>query len=284
MMNEKKVSVYGLIVCSIFMCILVRCDAAPKQEEKKPVSLPVDLPKPPDVGASALPVSKPMPTIKKSNIEFKLGADEIKRRIAESPIKDILSCIEKVKPLEAKRDAVQRHEGMWGKIEQTPELKVYSLIGVQLDSKIHKLTSVLRQLCTTAKGMELTEPAKRINKRREDMGDEKTREYWLELGILPEDIEKYIQYGDFARKLIERTLEFASIQESILWGELFVDQYMEFFDHRFESTKNLNTVIPDLLALDDVVAHFLENDRNVKLASDEASRILPFSAELEQQL
>lgn len=77
---------------------------------------------------------------------------------------------------------------------------------------------------------------------------------------------------------------YGSIQESILWGELFVDQYMEFFDHRFESTKNLNTVIPDLLALDDVVAHFLENDRNVKLASDEASRILPFSAELEQQL
>lgn len=256
------------------LVLLMGCGEAPKQEDKKTVNLTMDMPKP----DSNLKKSndnfdtKPLPAIKKSNITFKIDPAEIKKRIAEHPVMDETSCLDLVAPLQKKIDAILRNEGMWGHLEKVPELKEYSPLGMQLDSKINTMVSSALHICKTAKGLPYTNLAKFINSRLEERGEPALREYLSSAGETPTDINIILEYGAFAKAAKTRVLDYPSIQESVLWAGMFVDRYQG-FAKQLEGKKSLETALPDIQALHDAIADFLANNKNMAIAVKEEKAI-----------
>ena len=224
------------------------CGESPKQETKPP-TLPMDMPK----TESNLKktnedfASSPLPEIKKSNIDFKVSPAALKKNL-ENPVTDEASCLSQVMPLQKRVDAIQRNEGMWGYIERVPDLREYSSIGMQLDSKINTMMAAVLHVCKTAQGVPYTDLAGFVNKRLEERGEARLKEEWIGVGESPTNIELYLQYGAFAKAARERILDYPSIQESINWAEMYVDHY-EGFSKRLADQKVLKTALPDILAL-----------------------------------
>lgn len=263
---------YGkcIVTSSILGILLLSgCGESPKQETKPP-TLAMDVPQPDsdlkktkeDFGG------KPLPDIQKSRIEFKIDPAEIKKRIAQKPVTDPASCLNLVEPLEKKVDAIQRNEGIWGDLEKAIELKDYSSLGIQLDSKINTLLAAARHICTTAKGLPYTRLASYINSRLEERGEDALREELATMGETATDINIYLEYGAFAKASKARILDYPSIQESIVWTEMYVGKYEE-FSKKLADSKTMKSALPDVLALHDAVADFLANNKNIALAVKE---------------
>ncbi len=259
------------------MILLMGCGEAPKQEDKKTVNLTMDIPKTESnlIKSNDNFESKPLPAIKKSNIVFKVNPEEIKKRTTEHPVTDETTCLELVAPLQKKVDAVLRNEGMWGHLEKVPELKEYSSLGMQLDSKINTVIASAQHICKTAKGLPYTHLAKFINSRLEEKGEAALREYLTNMGEADADINNYLKYGAFAKASKDRVLDYPSIQESILWADMFVDRYQG-FARQMEEKKSLKTALPDILALHDAVVDFLANNKNMALAVKEDKAVPAF--------
>ncbi|MBI4389233.1 MAG: hypothetical protein HY580_03555, partial [Nitrospinae bacterium] len=229
-MNFKKLLFFGLILGCAGAVTVLGCGEAKKEEPQKPLGLAMDLPK----AESDLKMSKEdvagkgMPEVKKSGIAFKFDESRIKKKIAETPVTDQASCIGLVAALEKKKDVIQRNEGMWGFFEQTGDLKIYSPLGMQLDSDLNKTVRILRYLCNTAKGVPYTYLADLVNRWLETGGEKDLREKFDSMGESPKDVEIYLKYGAFAKKIKDRAVEYSAIQDAVLRGELFVDKYSEF--------------------------------------------------------
>lgn len=269
-MNCKKFLFFGLIVgCAV---TVLGCGETKKEEAQKPLGLAMDLPK----AESNLKMSKEdvagkgMPEVKKSNIEFKFDESRIGKRTAEAPVKDQASCLDLVASLEKKRDVVQRNDGIWGYIEQTGDLKEYSPLGMQLDSDLNKTVRVFRYLCNTAKGVPYTYLANLVNSELEAGGEPGFREKFEQMGESPKDIEIYLEYAAFAKKIKDRTVEYAAIQDAVLRGELFVDKYSEFAQRLAE--KKSPEVIADIKALHEALDQFMSSNGPVAMAIAEDER------------
>lgn len=269
-MNRKNILL-------VVMILLSACGGeSPKPEEQKPLSLAMDLPKTESnlKKSNEELGSKPLPEIKKSDLEFKVDQAAIKKKIAENPVKDETSCLNLVAPLQKRVDAIQRDEGMWGYIERVPDLRPYSAIGMQLDSKVNTMMAAARHICKTAHGVPYTALAASIDKGLEEKGEAKLKEEWVGIGESPTNIEMYLQYGAFAKAAKARVLDYSSIQQSIYWTEMFVDKYEE-FAKRLAEQKSLQTALSDILALHDAVIGFLEADKIMVVAVQEEMAIPP---------
>lgn len=240
------------------------CGDSPEQEKKRSVPLAMDVPKPVLVEKTA-PVQKEMPDIQKSAIEFVVTSEEINKQAAEHPISDTDSCLKQVVAVEKEMDVVWSNGGLWGYIEQVPDFKAYSPLGMQLDNKINKMVFALRHVCENAEGMPYTEMAEVINNDLKEMGEGKLRERLIGLGNAPADADRLIDYGRFAQEVKERTIGYPSIQESILWGKMFVENYRKFAEQMADPSVN-KAILPDLQAFHDALSQFLAKNKNMVLA------------------
>jgi hypothetical protein len=271
-MNAKNIlssSIIGMVF------LLSGCGESPKQEAKAPV-LAMDVPHP-DTNLQKTKDEfgiQSLPDLQKSNIKFTIDPSAIKKQIAQKPVTDEASCLSLVDPLRNRADVIQRNEGIWGDLEKAAELKDYSSIGMQLDSKINTLLAASRHLCKTAKGLPYTRLASFINSRLEERGEAALREELATMGETATDIESYLAYGAFAKASRSRVLDYPSVQESILWAEMFVGRYEE-FSKRLSDPKTMKTALADALALHDAVADFLVANKNIALAVKE-ERAVPY--------
>lgn len=266
-----------LFFCPVLAALLFfpqGCGGTKKEDAPKPPALTMDLPKVDSDSNKPKPDApvKKAPEIKKSNIEFKVNEREIKKRIAENPAKDEASCLKLVESLQKRKDAIQRDEGIWGRIEQIGELKAYSTVGVKLDSQINQMTHMFRRLCETAKGVPYNDLAKFINEEIGKNGEKKLREKLDDMGEVPADVEAYLKYGAFAKTLKDRVVDYASIQESIYRSEVYMDKYEE-FAKRLTDKKSLETAIPDVMALYDALVDFMSADKIMAMGMMEESQI-----------
>jgi hypothetical protein len=252
------------------------CGESPKQESKSP-TLAMDIPQP-DTSLTKTKDefgAKSLPNIQKSNIAFKIDPSVIKKQIAQKPVTDEASCLGLVEPLEKKVDAIQRNEGVWGDLEKAIELKEYSSLGMQLDSKINTLLASARHLCKTAKGLPYTRLASYINTRLEESGEAALKDELATMGETATDIKLYLEYGAFAKASKTRVLDYPSIQESIIWTDMFVGKYEE-FSKRLMDSKTMQSALPDVLALHDAIADFLATNKNIALAVKEERAVPHF--------
>ncbi len=263
--------------CKIFMGLVLvpllfgvwSCGDSSKLQDSKPLPLAMDVPNPNrNIKKSKEEVTgKTVPKVEKAKIEFKIADSELDKRLAESPVTDEASCLEKVKPLEVKVHSVQRDGGMWGHIEQA-DLKEYSPIGMQLDSKVNKMMFSLRYICETAKGKPETDLARYVREGLEEKGEKKFREHLKLLGEAPEDIDKLINFGKFSQEIKNRDIDYSTVHRTILFGELYVNKYDEFAKNLLKENAK-NNALPNVMALHDAVTDFIASDEFVAMSLHE---------------
>jgi len=263
-MELIRVCFYFIFLFVVGAIFLFACQES-ELKPHRPLSLNMDLPKPIVVKKSKV-IPKNIPEIKISNITFELSSLVIKKDISENPITDAIVCNSKVDVIEKKKNKVQTAGGFWGRMESTKNFKDYSPIGMKVDTKFNQLIFGLRHLCDTAKGMELTSVAKELIKESEGRTKEELVKMLESTGKAKADVEIYLKYIEFAKRSQHRLLDYSSIQESVLWVNMFVDHYSNFFHGKLSDKEHLDLSMPDILAFKVALDRFSVENENIKIA------------------
>ncbi len=253
--------IFIFIVGTVFLAACQESEVKPH----KPLTLNMDVPKPVVVKKSKVE-PKSVPEIQKSDLKFEVSNATIKKDLSERPISDSHSCNARVDEIEKEKNQVQTEGGFWGRMEATKNFKDYSPIGMKIDAKYNQLIHSLRHLCDTAKGLELTAVAKELIKESKGRTKEELVAMLESTGKAKADIEIYLKYIEFAKKSKNRLIEYSSIQKSLLWVDMFVDEYVKFFNGKLVDKEHLDQAMPDVLALKGALDKFSAEDENIKTA------------------
>lgn len=194
-------------------------------------------------------------------------------------VTDIASCLALLQPLDKKRTAVQKEGGLWHAFERSPEARPHSENGMQLDSNINKLIFALTHLCQTAEGVPQNELALAINAMVRDQGRSAAREFLIELGEPPDDMDHWLEYAEFAKKNQHRKVSYADLRNLLIKTQGLIEVYEELLQRKVD-TGSVEAFLSDAVTLLSVVNSFLDQDANLVMATNEESMI-PFVSRTE---
>jgi len=181
---------------------------------------------------------------------------------------DVVSCLDRLESLDLRRTLVQKFGGMWGALERNVGSKPYSFYGMQLDSNVNKIVFSLRYLCQTSEGVPLNNVAIEFKKLMQDHGREEAVKILLSRGEHPEDIEVFLNYEEFARKIRERKIDFKVINPRLDQAELLIDLYEELSNKSIDE-QSTDTFLSSSVTLLKVMNEFLQTDQIMVMALNE---------------
>ena len=181
---------------------------------------------------------------------------------------DKVSCLDRLGSLDLRRTLVQKHGGMWGAFERNVGSKPYSFYGMQLDSNVNKIVFSLRYLCQTSEGVPLNNVAIEFKKLMQDHGREEAVKILLSRGEHPEDIEVFLNYEEFARKIRERKIDFKVINPRLDQAERQIDLYEELSNKSIDE-QSTDTFLSNSVTLLKVMNEFLQTDQMMVMALNE---------------
>ena len=181
---------------------------------------------------------------------------------------DVVSCLDRLESLDLRRTLVQKFGGMWGAFERNVDSKPYSFYGMQLDSNVNKMVFSLRYLCQTSEGVPLNSVAIEFKKLMQDYGREDTIKILLSRGEHPEDIEAFLNYEEFARKIRERIIDFKVISPRLDQAERLIDLYEELSNKSIDE-QSIGTFLSNSVTLLKVMNEFLQTDQVMAMALNE---------------
>ena len=181
---------------------------------------------------------------------------------------DVVSCLDRLESLDLRRTLVQKFGGMWGALERNVGSKPYSFYGMQLDSNVNKMVFSLRYLCQTSEGVPLNNVAIEFKKLMQDHGREEAVKILLSRGEHPEDIEVFLNYEEFARKIRERKIGFKVINPRLDQAELLIDLYEELSNKSIDE-QSTDTFLSNSVTLLKVMNEFLQTDQIMVMALNE---------------
>ena len=181
---------------------------------------------------------------------------------------DVVSCLDRLESLDLRRTLVQKFGGMWGAFERNVGSKPYSFYGMQLDSNVNKMVFSLRYLCQTSEGVPLNNVAIEFKKLMQDHGREEAVKILLSRGEHPEDIEVFLNYEEFARKIRERKIGFKVINPRLDQAELLIDLYEELSNKSIDE-QSTDTFLSSSVTLLKVMNEFLQTDQMMVMALNE---------------
>ena len=181
---------------------------------------------------------------------------------------DVVSCLDRLESLDLRRTLVQKFGGMWGAFERNVGSKPYSFYGMQLDSNVNKIVFSLRYLCQTSEGVPLNNVAIEFKKLMQDHGREEAVKILLSRGEHPEDIEVFLNYEEFARKIRERKIDFKVINPRLDQAELLIDLYEELSNKSIDE-QSTDTFLSNSVTLLKVMNEFLQTDQVMVMALNE---------------
>ena len=187
---------------------------------------------------------------------------------------DVVSCLNRLESLDLRRTLVQKFGGMWGAFERNVDSKPYSFYGMQLDSNVNKMVFSLRYLCQTSEGVPLNNVAIEFKKLMQDHGREEAVKILLSRGEHPEDIEVFLNYEEFARKIRERKIDFKVISPRLDQAERLIDLYEELSNKSIDE-QSADTFLSNSVTLLKVMNEFLQTDQMMVMALNE-DRLVPY--------
>ena len=188
-------------------------------------------------------------------------------------ITDQASCLNRVKPLDLRRTAVQKAGGMWHAFERNADARPHASIGMQLDSSSNKVIHLLMHLCRTAEGVPLTDFARQVSKNVETYGRDGAGKILLDKGEHPDDVVKMLDYAALAKKETTRKVDLQAIGKLIERAEPLIDLY-EVLSHRSVDAKTLDAFLSDSATLLQVINEFIGNDPLMVMALKEDTQVL----------
>ena len=181
---------------------------------------------------------------------------------------DVVSCLDQLESLDLRRTLVQKFGGMWGAFERNVDSKPYSFYGMQLDSNVNKMVFSLKYLCQTSEGVPLNNVAIEFKKLMQDHGREEAIKILLSRGEHPEDIEVFLNYEEFARKIRERKIDFKVIDPRLDQAERLIDLYEELSNKSIDE-QSTDTFLSNSVTLLKVMNEFLQTDQMMVMALNE---------------
>ena len=181
---------------------------------------------------------------------------------------DVVSCLDRLESLDLRRTLVQKFGGMWGAFERNVDSKPYSFYGMQLDSNVNKMVFSLRYLCQTSEGVPLNNVAIEFKNLMQDHGRKEAIKILLSRGEHPEDIEVFLNYEEFARKIRERKIDFKVISPRLDQAERLIDLYEELSNKSIDE-QSTDTFLSNSVTLLKVMNEFLQTDQMMVMALNE---------------
>jgi len=181
---------------------------------------------------------------------------------------DKVSCLDRLVSLDLRRTLVQKDGGMWGAFERNVGSKPYSFHGMQLDSNVNKMIFSLRYLCETSEGVPLNKVAIEFKKLLQDYGREETKKILMSRGEHPEDIENYLNYEEFARKISARKIDFKMINFCLDQAERLINLYEE-LSKKSNNEKDIDTFLSNSITLLKVMNEFIQTDQVMVMVLNE---------------
>ena len=185
---------------------------------------------------------------------------------------DKVSCLDRLGSLDLRRTLVQKHGGMWGAFERNVGSKPYSFHGMQLDSNVNKMVFSLRYLCETSEGVPLNKVAIEFKKLLQDYGREETKKILISRGEHPEDIENYLNYEEFARKISARKIDFKVINLRLDQSERLMNLYEE-LSKKSTNEQTIDVFLSNSVTLLKVMNEFMQTDQVMAMVLNEDALI-----------
>lgn len=212
------------------------------------------------------------------NGELKSLLMTVKAEAAGQAVTDSASCLKRLAPLDLKRTAVQKAGGVWHVFEARSDMRPYSHLGMQVDSKTNKAVFALRHLCETAQGIPMDGLASYVLGEIDAKGREETLRELFDLEKNPGVVEVWVDYAETAKKNEKRVVDFAEIDKLISKAEPLIDFYAELSRRKVDAAA-VNSFLSDAVTLQDVLDQFLSQDKYMVMALQEDEAIPAFEFE-----
>jgi hypothetical protein len=193
-------------------------------------------------------------------------------KVSTTEVTDKASCLNQLNLLDRRRTVIQKAGGMWSAFERNVGTKPYSFNGMQLDSNTNKMIFGLRYLCQTADGVPLNNVAIEFKKLIKDHGSKETKKILISRGEHLQDIEKFLNYAEVARKLNEREIDFNVIGPLFGRAEILIELYEE-ISKRIINEKSIDVFLSDSVTLLNVMTEFIHLDQVMSMALNEDAQV-----------
>ena len=187
-------------------------------------------------------------------------------KLSALPITSQEECSELANGLDKTRTEVQKRGGVWHAYERDKKAKPYSNDGMQLDSQTNRLVFSIKHICKNAKGIHLDAWGTKTVERYERMGKEGYVNYFINLGEVQGDIDRWVRFVDFAIKSRERNVNYSEIGESIDKAKRALALYNDLSQRKINDDAGLQKFLTEGTTLLSVINESFSNDPRLVLA------------------
>ena len=106
-----------------------------------------------------------------------------------------------------------------------------------------------------------------------------TPEYLIELGEPPDDMDRWLEYAEFAKKNQNRKVSYADLRNLLVKTQGLIDTYEELLQRKVDAG-SVDAFLSDAVTLLSVVQSLLDQDANLVMATHEETMI-PFVSRTE---
>ncbi len=197
------------------------------------------------------------------------------KKPATLPANSRKECLEQADALDKQRTEVQKRGGVWHAYERNAKSKPYSNYGMQLDSQTNRLVFSLQHICGNAEEIRLSAWGMQTVQRFKKMGEEGYRNYFIGLGEVMGDVDKWVEFAKFAIESKNRKVPYSEIGKSIAQAKPLVNFYGEFSQRKVSDGDTLQTFLTEGATLLSVINESFSTDPRLMLALQDEN-VLPF--------
>lgn len=185
---------------------------------------------------------------------------------AKLPLNTQQECSEQANALDKIRTEVQERGGVWHAYEKVAKAKPYSDYGMQLDSQTNRLVFSLKHICTNAQEIRLSGWGAQTVRRYESMGKEGYINYFITLGEVQGDIDRWVEFAELAIKSRDRKVPYSEIGESIAKSRRLLDLYEDLSQRKVSDDTTLQSFLTEGATLLSVINESFTTDPRLMLA------------------
>lgn len=184
-------------------------------------------------------------------------------------------CVQQANALNKVRIEVQNRGGVWGAYEREMKAKPYSDYGMQLDSQTNRLVFSLQHICVNSQERKLSGWGEETVRRFESMGEEGFRNYFISLGEVAGDIDRWVNFAKFSIQSRDRKIPYSEIGKSLAQAKTLVDFYDGLSQRKITDDVTLQTFLTEGSTLLSVINESFKTDPQLVLALKD-EEIMPF--------
>jgi hypothetical protein len=185
---------------------------------------------------------------------------------AKLPLNTQQECSEQANALDKKRTEAQERGGVWHAYEKVAKAKPYSDYGMQLDSQTNRLVFSLKHICTNAQEIRLSGWGAETVRRYESMGKEGYINHFITLGEVQGDIDRWVEFAEFAIKSRDRKVPYSEIGESLAKSRRLIDLYDDLSQRKVSDDTTLQVFLTEGATLLSVINESFTADPRLMLA------------------